>query len=482
MPKDDDLNPHSSLFTKTLEFAGVFESGEHKSPQLSIEITYSQINAHPPTGIIRGTSAEYEALYRFFRTKPSPVCTLRSTSPERAITCHAVMIKQISEKMFAKDEQAAIHQVLGRFTIGRLEMRHHLKSSTDPVKRHMTFYLTGPSKLWMTTTLRTLAWSGNTTTDAHDDLLTLDSAAPDTVSVRPHFVYAESPLSGASQKHTVEAEIYALSVESVPLADEEEASFSERATALVDSLCLLMGFLSKARITWFESMLSGGGTLVNLFRDEKNVDIEAPHWEDVVLYADDIRPFLNGAIAAYRSGNIEVRLPILHYISAQSKQFVDDRFTVLFFALEKMLSALDERNREPLLLSKDQLSKLWETVRAELAKMQKTSDQIDLIEQKRGELQRPPLKHRINRHLTDLGIDISDIGGEEALGRMYRVRNHLTHVHGEPPIGEIMVETRRLETLVERMLLKLLNWQGKTHTPTSGNRPIEEDERKGTRS
>ena len=45
-----------------------------------------------------------------------------------------------------------------------------------------------------------------------------------------------------------------------------------------------------------------------------------------------------------------------------------------------------------------------------------------------------------------------------------------------------MVETRRLETLVERMLLKLLNWQGKTHTPTSGNRPIEEDERERTLS
>src|ERR1043165_792826 len=189
MPKNDDFSPRSSLFSKTLEFAGVFGAGEQRSPQLSIEMSYSQINEHPPTGIIRGRSAEYEALYRFFRTKPSTVCTLRSSSPERAITCHGAMIPHISEKMFAKDEQAAIHQVLGRFTIRHLEMRHHLTPSTDPVKRHMTFYLTGPSTLWMTTTLRELAWSGNTTTEAQDDLLTLDSAAPDTVSVRPHFVY-----------------------------------------------------------------------------------------------------------------------------------------------------------------------------------------------------------------------------------------------------------------------------------------------------
>ena len=60
---------------------------------------------------------------------------------------------------------------------------------------------------------------------------------------------------------------------------------------------------------------------------------------------------------------------------------------------------------------------------------------------------------------------------------MYRVRNHLTHVHGEPPIGDIMVETRRLETIVERMLLKLLKWEGRTNTPTYTNRPIEDDER-----
>ena len=474
MPQDDSAD--SPLFTKTLEFAGVFESGEHRSPQLSIEITYSQINAHPPTGIIRGTSAEYRALERFFLAKRSPLCTLRSTAPERAITCHEVMVRQISEKMFAKVEQTTIHQVLGRFVIGRLEMRHHLKPSAGPVKRHMTFYLTGPSKPWLTTALRTLSWSGNTTTEVHNDILTLDSAAPDTVTVRPHFVYAESPLSGASQKHTVEAELYAVSVDSVPLADDEGTKFSERATALVESLCLLMGFLSKARITWFASILSGGGTFVDVVRDEKTVGIEAPHWDEMVIYADDIRPFLNIALTAYRNSDIELRLPILHYISAQSSRFVEDRFTVLFFALEKMLSALDGLEPEEL-LTKKQLSDLWKVVRPELEGMQKTPEQMKLIQDKRTELQRPPLKHRIDRHLAALGVDISDIGGDAGLGRMYRVRNHLTHVHGEVPIEEIMVETRRLETIVERMLLKLLKWDGKTHTPTSVNRPIEEDER-----
>jgi hypothetical protein len=171
-----------------------------------------------------------------------------------------------------------------------------------------------------------------------------------------------------------------------------------------------------------------------------------------------------------------VRIPVLHYIWSQSSRFAEDRFTLLFFALEKLLSSFDATNPEPELLSDTELSRLWKVIRTVLLEIGKSADQIDLILQKRRELQRPPLKYRLRRHLHELGVILDDMDGEEGLGSMIRVRNLLTHEKGEVPVEEIVFETRRLETIVERMLLKLLSWSGKDHTPTHDNWPIRDVE------
>jgi hypothetical protein len=110
-----------------------------------------------------------------------------------------------------------------------------------------------------------------------------------------------------------------------------------------------------------------------------------------------------------------------------------------------------------------------------LEAMGKTEEQIGLIRDKRAELQRIPLKHKEIRHLGLLGVEFADIGGEAGLGKMNRVRNLLTHDHGEVPIRDIAFETSRLETLVERMLLKMLGWQGRDKTPTLANRWVEKE-------
>jgi hypothetical protein len=151
---------------------------------------------------------------------------------------------------------------------------------------------------------------------------------------------------------------------------------------------------------------------------------------------------------------------------------VEDRFTTLFFALEKLLSSLDEHDPEDDLLTDSELSKLWKALQPTLEEMGKTPNQIALVLAKRPELQRVPLMHRLTRHLDALGIDVTDIGGAKGLRKLVNVRNLLTHEKGEVPIDKVVYESHRLETIVERMLLKLLSWNGKTLTPTYNNRPI----------
>lgn len=473
----DDLLP-SSPFSKTLAFAGVFDAGERKTPQLSVEIAYSLTNSHPPIGIIRGTSADYSALEHFFLAKREPLCTLRSVSKEReAIICTDVHIKRIREQHFPRDEQSTIHQVLGHFSIERVDIRTELRTPAAEKKRQAVFLLTGPSRLWLCDAIRTLSYTGDVSVKHRDPALPLDSVR-DQVSTAPHFVYAEYPRDKGTPRETGQAELFALTVDDAFDVAREGTAFAADSSALTDRLCLLMSFLSKTYISWFACTYSGGHEVLQSYRNVQTTDSESPSWEELVLYPQDIRAFLNQAFAGYEKSTLsgfDLRMPMLHYIWAQSSRFAEDGFTTLFFALEKLLSSLDERDPEDDLLTDLELRKLWRVMCPALEEMGKTREQIELILAKRRELQRAPLLHRIKRHLSTLGIDISDIGGEAGLRSMVRVRNLLAHEKGEVPIDEVNYETRRLETIVERMLLKLLSWSGKIRSPTAYNRLIRDE-------
>jgi hypothetical protein len=479
MPTDDnDLLP-TSPFSKTLAFAGVFEARERKTPQLSIEIAYSLTNSHPPTGIIRGTSADYSALEHFFRAKKEPLCTLRSVSKEReAIICTGVRIHRISERHFPEDEQSTIHQVLGHFAIERVDIRTVFGTPAAEDKRQLTFLLTGPSELWLCDAIRTLSYTGDISVEHREPALPLDSVR-DQVSTAPHFAYAEHPRAKGAPRETRQVELFALRVDDAFESARDGTAFAADSSALADTLCLLMSFLSKTYISWFACTYSDGQEVLQSYRDVRTTDSEAPDWEELVLDPQDIRAFLNQAFAGYEKSALtgfDLRMPMLHYIWAQSSRFAEDRFTTLFFALEKLLSSLDERDPEDDLLTDPELRKLWRVMCPTLEEIGKTPKQMELMLAKRRELQRAPLMHRIKRHLCSLGIDISDIGGEGGLRTMARVRNLLAHEKGEVPIDKVVYETRRLETIVERMLLKLLSWSGKTRTPTYYNRPIRDED------
>jgi hypothetical protein len=475
MPTDDSELLPSSPYTKTRIFAGVFEVGELKTAQLSIEIAYSLTNGHPPAGIIRGTSADYRAIEGFFRANHGSLCTLHSVSREReSIVCTDVRIRRLTEKLFPKDEQSTIHQVLGYFAFERANIRTEFRTPASEKKRQATFILAGPSRLWLSFASRTHSYTGDISITHSDPALPLDTTR-DRVSTSPHFVYVDYlPVKG-TPRQTGQAELFSLVVDDAFELERNGTAFIADSTALVEKLCLLMSFLSKAYITWFTCNYSDGSEVLQSYLNVRTTEAEAPDFEEVILETEDIRPFINQALAGYdksTAAGFDLRIPMLYYIWAQSSRFVEDRFTTLFFTLEKLLSSLDERDPEDDLLTAQELSKLWKVMRPALEEMGKTPYQIDLVLAKRAELKRSPLMHRIERHLNALEISVTDIGGAAGLRKMAAVRNLLAHEKGEVPIETVIYETHRLVTVVERVFLKLLSWNGKHRTPTYNNRPI----------
>jgi hypothetical protein len=471
MARDEDLLLPNDKFTRTLEFAGIFEAGERRTPPFSIELGHSTINSHVPKGIIRGTGKDYEVIERFFMSSRPPTCVLRSSSEKReSIVCKEVLMHGLSNRMFPDDEKGTIHQVIGHFSFEEVEIRRLFGVRPESARKRAQFIMDGPSALWMTYSQQVLADTGEIENQVHDSSMFLDNV-PEAIEARPHYVYAQPSRKSGSVKEVVQAKLFSVIVDA-PGADLRSIEeFMVHSSEIADTLCLLVGFLSKSPIRWFSSTYVDGNILIERHRAAKANSDEPPHWDEVVLSSKCIRQFLSTAFAAFRTAPI-ARLPVLYYIWSQSARFVEDRFTVLFFALEKMLSFLDKMHPEPALLSDPELTALWKTVRPSLLSMGKSPEQAGLIQEKRSELKRPPLRHKICRHLRTLSINLDDVGGDEGLRKMIRVRNRLTHDGEEVPIDEVVFETKRLETIVERMLLRLLGWSGDYHTPTSNNRSI----------
>jgi uncharacterized protein YutE (UPF0331/DUF86 family) len=111
-------------------------------------------------------------------------------------------------------------------------------------------------------------------------------------------------------------------------------------------------------------------------------------------------------------------------------------------------------------------------VDAELIGLKKSRCRVEMVKEKISELSRPTFYRRLLHRLRKLKVELKDIGGEAGLRQMIAVRNGLIHTTHEPPIEKIDLEASRVETVVERLLLRILGWTEKSHTPTPTNRRI----------
>jgi hypothetical protein len=154
------------LFTKTLEFAGVFRDGDLATKPLSVEIRYSLLNAHPPIGIIRGAAADWPGLESFFQERNSSLCELESVSAtdgRESIHSKQILLREISIRSYPADESETIQQVLGHFEPHdfTIDLDYGQRGKHD---RRMTFLLTGPTPIWMSHAIRRFSYTGNTKT------------------------------------------------------------------------------------------------------------------------------------------------------------------------------------------------------------------------------------------------------------------------------------------------------------------------------
>jgi hypothetical protein len=181
------------LFTKTLEFAGVFRDGDLATKPLSVEILYSQLNAHAPIGVIRGTVADWPELETFFHERKLSLCELESVSAAEGrgkIHSGQVLLREISCR-HPDDKSETIHQILGHFELLDITIDQNF-GQRDTSNREMTFLLRGPTRIWMSDAIRMFSYLGSTRTEFPNACLPLPCVEDLRIAARPHFLYASA--------------------------------------------------------------------------------------------------------------------------------------------------------------------------------------------------------------------------------------------------------------------------------------------------
>jgi hypothetical protein len=135
------------LFSKTYPFAGVMEGQGVRSPTMSMEVRVSDVNAHPPTGVILGNIEDYRRLEAFFIARRGE-CSVRSISVadhREEFQSDGVMLRRIGAPHWPADEASYIYQPIGFFELDDLTISRKFVPPLETRRRVVFHHLNAES-------------------------------------------------------------------------------------------------------------------------------------------------------------------------------------------------------------------------------------------------------------------------------------------------------------------------------------------------
>lgn len=454
---------------------------------MSMEVRVSDVNAHPPTGVIMGNSNDYDELDKFFRSEQGG-CRLRgvSSEPDREeYRSESVTIKRISIRRFPADERSYVYQPIGFFQMDDFSISRRLIPPI-PTTRTAVFHLTGPSDVWPIVHSRSTSYLGKTDTRVVDPALRIARLYDVKVRVRPHFFQPtaqhveqladphQSLLQAMQRDCDLLVEAGRLSLEiSDREPDRSEDEFISRATEIAERLCLAASFIAEARIDWYARQLWSSDKLETVNRRAEEQRSNITHWNESIIDFRELRKFFSISFGRSPSRAAEEnaeRLPIVFYVNAVQMNYVDERFITLFRVLEMLVGEASRTISKNNLPTSQQQDELRRGV-TELLKTAKIRQPYrSIASEKLNSLFVPTFRRRLTAYLKRNRINYSDVGGDAGLSSMVALRNQLIHGAREPNIRRIIRESGRVETIVQRALLRRFGWKKESNTPSPTNR------------
>jgi len=459
MTRQDRFPPPVQPFVSRHQFFASLSLRDRTLDDVEVVIDVDQLGRYPPQGYFLGNNDLSKAIEALTdgRRLPRKV-TLTSRAPG-----FAALIDVRSLSRIGPDSGPTC--VVGKFDC-RSATKTWVGEGEGKPRREIYFFLTGPRRDWGCWYIREPSDTGETKMDVRDYDLSLGVELPFKVEVRPYFSYSELP----ADDHELTAEVVSLQIYTeTPHSDLSDDDFVKAAISIVDDCGLLVSFLSGAKATWYEYVLSASGRLVTHTRAVPPRTISQPDMEDSPVRREKTREFLKVAIRHLRdlrARNADPHLAIAHTISARQASSSEECFIDYFFALEALKDIHMRTAGTEKVLPDGAFKVVQSELRSALQKLATTKPDLSLgpvlalLERKLPELNRPAFWDALQGLMEEYGVEWRDMYPEDppTQPRFISLRNTLVHTGTIGSAQVLWFETVRLAGLVERLVLRMLGW------------------------
>jgi hypothetical protein len=461
--------PSPPEFTRRHTLVGKFVGAGGETGYFDCLVDVSLTGSHHIIGYVLGNHTSESNLQRVHR----PGRPLRLEAVKEGATWHGsdVFFHQFM-KFGPKDEECpeGLMGVVGHFRCSEFTERVPHDPSERPRPRRVSFFLHGPRQVWPTY----YGPGKQKGTKLHL------GTVPFTVQCRGHHIDARrdsdvNPYLGGDRyrastaylRTTIQSLDFATSKGHAEYSDEAFLADAQEAT---EDLCFIVGMLSHGVVNWYSHFQAGKAFTSEYTRSVQPRPSGYTNDHDELIWRADVPRFLGIAfrrLRQLRTRGIDLRIPIGYAITGAETAITAQKFGLFYLGLEaaKAQYAKVAKVKAPVHPTYNACKR--EALKAinAYAAQSRQSVPIDWWKNKIGD-RRPTLWQAVEPMLRRFRVGWTDMypsPGKEPT--FTRVRNKVFHSGTASEGREMLNETRRLQGVLQRLMLRWLGWQDLLHAP-----------------
>ncbi len=441
-------------FSETIEFIGRIFDDENSIDGVHFEIFYSLINDDDISGNIIGSSKLSNDLPKLMNSK-SMFLQLEADFEGEKISSKMLSLRNISGFKSARDPNGVMEYEVSKINLYDLQIDYLSKKDFNTNKRNLSFFLDGPVDIWNVRELKKYELNGSVKNEVKEFKLNL--ADDIKVIICPRYFY-----DNKSNEEDIE-----ISTKKFSLVFETDLSLKEFSddefilccTKICEDILLLASYLSKTWIIWYGYYFESPVLFRRYFRDSRDVDHIKVDRHSIPVDVQNINQFFEEGLLSLkklRSNEIDITLPLTYYIVGQKGKHIEEQFSLLFLALEKIKDLYSIKKGISKNLLSSEFRRLTSNVKNLINGTEINEDKKLKIISKIPELNRPSLRDVLDSIFDEYGIVWKDLYPNASKFTLIKTRDLLFHSSLEIDSDELFRELNRLEIILDRLFLKML--------------------------
>lgn len=327
-----------------------------------------------------------------------------------------------------------------------------------PRTREIVYLLNGPRAAWPVDFYRFPDFYGNATVELSDHIIDIDGQPQFTISVEPRYFHE---LTYHRDRPEMNVEVLAICFSTLQDYDSyAHSDFLEASSFLADNILLLISFISRRWIKWYSRYCYGKDFVEKRYRRIKPCSNEVLGQSQILIRSKDVYGFLKLALRRMKElceDGCDVTDSIKLFITAMELETPNEAFPILFLALEKIKVLYAKGGTIDKVMPRETFDRLRNKLADVINNEGYPSEILSELNHKLGNLNGKTIQTVVESLLDDKMIKWADLYPASSKLSIFKTRHAL--LHGSMNYdSDLMIETVRLQVIVERMILNLLGW------------------------